>query len=162
MMMIILITIINNDNNNNNNTDIERFCNTLWSEQKDFNEKAKRIKNVQTDNANIQKQHWSDIIVEELQAALKKSHKRKSAGIDQVSNYPLNSLHKGHYILASLISDTIKNPEGSLAWLSEGITYLPAKTNDTVNPKNYRPIPCLSTTYKLLHHRENVCIHGGS
>ena len=57
MMMIILITIINNDNNNNNNTDIERFCNTLWSEQKDFNEKAKRIKNVQTDNANIQKQH---------------------------------------------------------------------------------------------------------
>ena len=56
MMMIILITIINHDNNNNN-TDIERFCNTLWSEQKDFNEKAKRIKNVQTDNANIQKQH---------------------------------------------------------------------------------------------------------
>ena len=41
------------------------------------------------------------------------------------------------------------NPEDSPAWLSEGITYLLPKTNDTVNPKNYRSITCLSTTYKL-------------
>ena len=56
----------------------------------------------------------------------------------------------GHYILASLLYDTIKNPEDSPAWLSVGITYLLPKTNDTVNPRNYRLIICLSTTYKLL------------
>ena len=34
--------------------DIERFWDTIWSEEKDFNEKAEWIKNVQTDNANTQ------------------------------------------------------------------------------------------------------------
>ena len=52
--------------------DIERFWDRIWSEEKDFNEKAEWIKNVQTDNANIQEQQWSDISVEELQATLNK------------------------------------------------------------------------------------------
>ena len=34
--------------------DIEKFWDTIWSEEKDFNEKAEWIKNVQTDNGNIQ------------------------------------------------------------------------------------------------------------
>ena len=70
--------------------DIERFWDTLWSEEKNFNENAEWIKNVQTDNAYIQEQHRSDISVEELQTALKKSHKWKSVGVNQVSNYWLN------------------------------------------------------------------------
>ena len=104
------------------------------------------IKNVQIDNANKQEQQWSDISVEELQTALKKSHKWKSAGIDQVSNSLLNSLCRGHYIFASLLSDTSKNLEDSPAWLYEGITNLLPKTDDTLNPN--RPIICLSSTYK--------------
>ena len=69
-----------------------------------------------------------------------KSHTWKSAGIEQDLNYCLNSLHKGNYILASFLSD---------ARLSEVIIYLLPKTNNTVNPKNHRPITCLSTAYKL-------------
>ena len=34
--------------------------------------------------------------------------------------------------------------------MSEGTTYLLVKINDTKDPKNYRLITCLSTTYKLL------------
>ena len=34
--------------------------------------------------------------------------------------------------------------------MCEGTTYLLAKSNDTKNPKNYRPMTCLSTAYKLL------------
>ena len=68
----------------------------------------------------------------------------------QVWNYWLNSLCKGHCILASLLSDTVKSPGDSPAWPSEGITYLLPKTNNTVKSKNYRPVSCLSTTYKLL------------
>ena len=41
---------------------IERFWNTIWSE--DFNENAEWIKNVKTGNANIPKQQWSDNGVE--------------------------------------------------------------------------------------------------
>ena len=39
-----------------------------------------------------------------------------------------------------------KTPE----WTCEGTTYLLAKSNDTKDPKNYQPITCLSTNYKLL------------
>ena len=35
-------------------------------------------------------------------------------------------------------------------WLAEGTTYLLDKTTETTNAKNYRPITCLSTTYKIL------------
>ena len=51
--------------------DIERFWDTIWSEEKDFNEKTEWIRNVQNDNANIQEQQWSDNSVKELQTALK-------------------------------------------------------------------------------------------
>ena len=103
--------------------------------------KVEWIKNVQADNANIQEQQWSDISVKELQTALKKSHKWKTSGTEQVSNYWLKSLCVGYYILPSLLYDTIKNLEDSPAWLSEGNTYLLPKTNDTVKPKNYRSYP---------------------
>ena len=44
----------------------------------------------------------------------------------------------------------MKNPEQIPEWLSKDITYLLPKASETNNPKNYRPITCLSTTYKLL------------
>ena len=44
----------------------------------------------------------------------------------------------------------MQNPEESREWTCEGTTYLIAKNNDTKDPKNYRLITCLSTTYKLL------------
>ena len=46
--------------------DIERFWDTIWSEEKDFSEKVQWIKNIQADNANIQEQQCLDISVEEL------------------------------------------------------------------------------------------------
>ena len=61
-------------------------------EEKDFNQKVEWIKNVQTDNASMQEQQWSDISIEELQTALKRFHKWKSAGVDQFSNYWFNLL----------------------------------------------------------------------
>ena len=118
---------------------IERFWDTIWSEEKDFNENREWIENVQINNANIQEQQWSDFSVKELQTALKKSHQSRSARIDQVLNYWLNSLCKGHYILALLLSDTTKNPEDFPAWLSGGITYLLPKTNDTDAQKTTGP-----------------------
>ena len=44
----------------------------------------------------------------------------------------------------------MRNPEKAHKWICEGRTYLFAKSNDTKDPKNYRPVTCLSITYKLL------------
>ena len=35
-------------------------------------------------------------------------------------------------------------------WLTAGVTYLIPKNENTENPKNYRPVTCLPTTYKLI------------
>ena len=88
--------------------------------------------------------------MDELRAALKKSHKWKSPGIDQIPNFWLNSLSEMHVVYARCLSDIVLNPEVAPTWLTEGTTYLLPKSEDTKNPKNYRPITCLTTTYKIL------------
>jgi hypothetical protein len=35
-------------------------------------------------------------------------------------------------------------------WLMAGVTFLIPKNENTENPKNYRPVTCLPTTYELL------------
>jgi hypothetical protein len=35
-------------------------------------------------------------------------------------------------------------------WLTVGVTYLIPKNENIGNPKNYRPVTCLPTTYKLI------------
>ena len=44
----------------------------------------------------------------------------------------------------------IENPAEMPEWLTDGLTILLPKTEETKNPKNYRPITCLPTMYKVL------------
>ena len=62
----------------------------------------------------------------------------------------LKNLDELHDTIACLMTDIVKHPEKCPHWLTEGLTYLLPKTNDTRNPKNYRPITYLPTMYKLL------------
>ena len=48
------------------------------------------------------------------------------------------------------LTNTLQNPETAPEWLTEGTTYLLPKTQETQNPKNYRTITCMATTYKIL------------
>lgn len=82
--------------------------------------------------------------------ALLKAHKWKSSGLDKVNNFWLHSFSSAHHLLTKLLSKILREPEETPQWMSEGITYLLAKTKEMKNPKNYRPITCLSTTYKML------------
>ena len=47
-------------------------------------------------------------------------------------------------------TNILKIPETAPEWLTEGTTYLLPKSQETQNSKNYRPITCLTTTYKIL------------
>jgi hypothetical protein len=44
----------------------------------------------------------------------------------------------------------LKNPNQMPEFLTQGITYLKPKNNQTADPKNYRLITCLPTLYKIL------------
>ena len=101
-------------------------------------------------NEKVKGQEWQSITVLELKTALTKSQKWKSPGIGKVPNCSLSSLSSSHVMFTRLLNEIMENPEEVPKWMCEGTTYLLAKSNDTKDPKNYRPITCLSTTYKLL------------
>ena len=82
--------------------------------------------------------------------ALKKTSNWKSPGIERVPNFWLKNLERLHGNLTTAYNDIIKSPEKSPEWLTRGLTYLLPKNNETKNPKNYRPIACSPTTYKVL------------
>ena len=98
----------------------------------------------------IDEQHWQKIESTELSAALAKSQKLKSPGVDHIPKFWLYSLTPIHDPLAHCLTNIMHNPDVTPDWLTEGITYLLPKSQEAKNPKNYRPITSLTTIYKLL------------
>ena len=101
------------------------------------------IGNMEKGNEKVKEQELQNITVLELEATLTKS------GIDKVSNFWVDALSTSHITFTRLFNEIMQSPEKAPKWICEG-TYLLAKSNGTKGPKNYRPITCLSTTYKLL------------
>ena len=129
---------------------IENFQKGIWGKKEACNMSASWIGNMEKENEKVKEEEWQNITVLELKAVLTKSQKRKSLGIDKVPNFWLNALSSSHFTFTRLLNEIMQNPEKAPKWMQEGTTYLLAKSNDSGDPKNYRPITCLSKTYKLL------------
>ena len=86
----------------------------------------------------------------ELKEAYRKAQNWKSPGIDKIPNFWLNTLDSIHENITNFYNRAITNPETNLQWFTPGITYLLPKSKEFNIPKNYRPITCLSTMYKIL------------
>ena len=130
--------------------EVEEFWKKIWSNEKERNEEAKLIKREEERAGETGQQEWEDIELKEVEFPLKKSYKWKFPGLDKLPNFWLNILTSAHKVLTHTLSQTMKNPEQIPQWLAKDITYLLPIASETNNPKNYRPITCLSTTYKLL------------
>ena len=91
-----------------------------------------------------------DLSQDDLPTELKKASNRKSAGLDAVPNFWLKQLTALHPHLLNACNQAMEHPEGLPAWFATAQIYLFAKNKDTENPKNYRLIACLSTSYKVL------------
>ena len=78
------------------------------------------------------------------------TRKWKSPGIDKVPNFWLNSFDSIHNSITNCFNKAMINPELTPKWFTQGVTYLLPKSNETNIPKNYQPITCLPTMYKIL------------
>ncbi|XP_066933825.1 uncharacterized protein [Clytia hemisphaerica] len=130
--------------------DIEGFWNNIWGKKKSYNREATWIEREEERMQGKKEQEWEEITVEEVRVALGKTQKWKSPGIDKVQNFWLNYLPSMHRVLTFFLNELVGNPNSIPEWLTEGVTYLLPKSEDTKNPNNYRPITCLNTIYKLL------------
>ena len=130
--------------------EMEEFWKEIWANPKSFNENAEWVKTQESKTENIETQQWEHISKEEVSQALKKSHKWKSPGCDKIPNFWLNTFTNAHSDHEKMFNKVILEPDSAPSWFTKGITYLHPKSNETENPKNYRPITCLSTLYKIL------------
>ena len=97
----------------------------------------------------INEAQWKEITICEIQQGCKKLANWKAPGLDQVQNFWLKYLTSLQPKLTELMNKTIKNPTELPTWMTKGRTTLIHKKGPTSMAKNYQPITCLPTYYKL-------------
>jgi hypothetical protein len=126
--------------------DIENFWRTVSGEKVWHNEEAYWIKNQRQQNPCVE---WRPVFETEVTMALRTILNWKAPGRDQIPNFWLKQLTVTHKYLATLFNKLIEEDQ-TPAWLMAGVTLLIPKNENTEKPKNYRPITCLPTIYKLI------------
>nr|XP_027204724.1 uncharacterized protein LOC113798392 [Dermatophagoides pteronyssinus] len=74
----------------------------------------------------------------------------KTPGHDYVYNFFIKRMTSLHPKLYLLIREAIKNPDMIDIEFYKGTTYLIAKKDNAISPKELRPITCLPNLYKLI------------
>jgi hypothetical protein len=126
--------------------EVENFWREIYGKKVSYNEGACWIKDQCQQNSSME---WSPICEKDVEEALRTTLNWKAPGRDQIPNFWLKQLTATHKHIAELFNKLIEEdfiPER----LTAGVTYLIPKNKQPGNPKNYRPVTCLPTTYKLL------------
>ena len=130
--------------------EVEEFWANIWENDKTHIENAEWIKRLEDTQKELESQSWVAINAQEVTSATNKTNNWKSPGKDKISNFWLKYLESLHEDMAREYTKIIENPAEMPEWLTDGLTILLPKTEETKNPKNYRPITCLPTMYKVL------------
>jgi hypothetical protein len=92
---------------------------------------------------------WSPMCEKDVAEALRTTLNWKAPGRDQIPNFWLKQLTATLKHIATIFNKLIEEdqiPE----WLTAGVIFLIPKNENTENPKNYRPVTCLPTMFKLI------------
>ena len=126
-----------------------RYWKALWENDVTHRE-APWIQSEKEKWENVPAQQLTDLTLSELQNIIKSSQNWNSPGPDGLQNFWIKKFSTSHIPLLHAINDIVKGVTHIEAWLPIGRTYLLYKGNDSTKAKNYRPITCLNTMYKLL------------
>jgi hypothetical protein len=129
--------------------ELKDFWENLYSDKGGHREDAEWLKKEEEEMKDIQAATWKDITEGEILTICRRLANWKSPGLDQVQNFWLKHLSSLHPLLAELLNDIVKHPSKSPKWFTRGKTVLLHKKGPTTAAKNYRPITCLPTYYKL-------------
>jgi len=90
------------------------------------------------------------IEIMEIASFLSKAHTWKSPGNDQIQNYWLKAFPAAHRRVTKNFNAIMEEPGKVHDWLTSGKTYLLPKSGNSKEVRNYQPITCLTTMYKIL------------
>ena len=91
-----------------------------------------------------------EISEESLHATVRKRKNWSSSGIDGIQNYWWKKFIGARKSMVQCMKRWIEDPEQMPRWITDGRTVLLPKTEDLGNERNYRPITCLNTCYKIF------------
>ncbi|KAI5692888.1 hypothetical protein M8J75_003197 [Diaphorina citri] len=126
------------------------FWERIWSNKKDWNEQNTWLPKVNESLQRVERMQDNTVSREEIATIAAKLSNWKSPGADKVQNFWVKKFTAAHGPLARVFSKALRNPESIPDWLMLGKTYLIYKKDDPKEPRNYRPITCLSVFYKLM------------
>ena len=128
----------------------EIFWKNIWEKQKKHNETASWLKDLEIQNKNITQQAAQQIKEKDVKDRVRKMKSWRAPGLDKVHAFWLKKFTSLHKRMADQMNQMLQSGSHP-AWLTQGRTALLIKDRSQGNiPKNYRPITCLSTTWKLF------------
>jgi hypothetical protein len=74
----------------------------------------------------------------------------ESRGSEQIQKSWLTAFPAAHRHIARNFNAIVEELKKIAEWMTRGITYLLPKLGDSKEVRNYRPITCLTTTFKTL------------
>lgn len=129
---------------------VEQFWRSILSNPIKYNTDAFWIKEIEESMSEVNTIEPEEITIDEIKFAIKKLHNWKTPGIDKIQNYYLKYFTSTHKYIAKLFTKIVQGFENLEEWFTTGQVILIPKNADTENPKNWRPIACLPSMYKLL------------
>ena len=128
----------------------ERFWKQLWSIPRDCNLEEPWVEDYsKTIKEKMNSPMLSYITSDCLKKTINKSKSTTAPGPDQIQNRYLKMFPCVHPHLLNCFNSLLDT--GNVPpWFCKGRTILLPKKGDLTDPKNYRPITCLNTMYKLF------------
>ena len=130
--------------------EVKKFWQNILEQEVKHNEGAQWIKDQEEELQQINQMEWKDLTVEELRVDMTRAANWKSPGPYRLPNFWIKQFKSLHKSMAEAYFKIVKDPKQTPDLLVEGTTNLLPKKEETWIPRNYRPIACLSTTFKIL------------
>lgn len=130
--------------------DMAQFWADIWSTAVEHDNRASWIEAERKNSEKYIPMPEVAVSEEDIRATVRRLKNWASPGIDGIHNYWWKAFTNTRKILANFICNIIRNPRDLPSYLTHGITHMLPKKGDLSQPKNYRPITCLPSAYKIL------------
>ncbi|XP_044751651.1 uncharacterized protein LOC123311647 [Coccinella septempunctata] len=121
----------------------------VWESEKQYDEQTAWIREAEKDTVKYTRE-CLEITELDMKSVLQKTNNWSAPGVDGVQNYWWKYFTSTHRHLAKLFQEALHNPNIIPRFFTLGKTVMIPKGKSTTDPKNYRPITCLPTVYKIL------------
>ena len=122
----------------------------IWGDADRYKGRPHWLGDVEKTYRNIKEQEWIPINATDISNQLRSAMNWKAPGHDKIPNFWLKCVPSLYGSLAFAMNSCVEQPDLLPDWLVKGKTTLLPKSPKTNDASQYRPITCLTNTWKCL------------